>query len=160
MDLATVESVLLALLVTDAIALTVLVLLQQGKGADVGAAFGSGSASTMFGSLGAATFFTKATAWLAIGFFVITFGLAYVAKERAAAAGTLGIPTVEAPAVLNDDADSGDNSGLLNTDIPESDIPVIDGPAGIEASDVPTVEEVEQALESAADELADEVPGS
>ena len=93
MTLSTLESVLLALLVLDAVALVVLVLLQQGKGADVGAAFGSGSANTMFGSLGAASFFTKATAWLAIGFFLITFGLAYVAKERAGTTGSLGIPT-------------------------------------------------------------------
>ena len=92
-DLATLESILLALLVVDAIALVVLVLLQQGKGADVGAAFGSGSANSMFGSLGAATFFTKATAWLAIGFFAITFGLAFVAKQRADAGGDVGIPT-------------------------------------------------------------------
>ena len=101
MTVSTLESVLLALLVIDAIALVVLVLLQQGKGADVGAAFGSGSSNTMFGSLGAATFFTKATAWLAIGFFLITFGLAYVAKERAGTAGSLGIPTaVETPEEL------------------------------------------------------------
>ena len=92
-DLPTLESILLALLVVDAIALVVLVLLQQGKGADVGAAFGSGSANSMFGSLGAATFFTKATAWLAIGFFAITFGLAFVAKQRADAGGDVGIPT-------------------------------------------------------------------
>ena len=87
MSLTTVESILLFLLVLDAIALIVLVLIQQGKGADVGAAFGSGSANTMFGSLGAATFFTKATAWLAILFFVITSALAYTARERAEAAG-------------------------------------------------------------------------
>ncbi|MEE2783799.1 MAG: preprotein translocase subunit SecG [Pseudomonadota bacterium] len=93
MNISTIESILLALLVLDAIALTVLVLLQQGKGADVGAAFGSGSSNTMFGSLGAASFFTKATAWLAIGFFVITFCLAYVAKERANQLGTVGIPS-------------------------------------------------------------------
>ena len=49
-------------------------LLQQGKGADVGAAFGSGSSNTMFGSSGGATFMTRVTTWLAVGFFVIAFG--------------------------------------------------------------------------------------
>ena len=93
--MSTVETVLLMLLVVDAIALAVLVLLQQGKGAEVGAAFGSGSASTMFGSAGSASFFTKLTVWLAIGFFLISFGLAYTAKERAAAVDTLGIPLLE-----------------------------------------------------------------
>ena len=81
----TFQTILLILLVVDAIALVVLVLLQQGKGADVGAAFGSGSANTLFGSAGSASFLTKATAWLAIGFFGISFGLAYTAKEQAAA---------------------------------------------------------------------------
>ena len=84
--MGTLEAVLLVLLIVDALALTVLVLLQQGKGADVGAAFGSGTSNTMFGSAGGASFMTKVTTWLAIGFFAIAFGLAYTAKERAAAA--------------------------------------------------------------------------
>jgi preprotein translocase subunit SecG len=91
--------VLLLLLVVDAIALAALVLLQQGRGADVGAAFGSGASNTMFGSSGSASFLTKLTVWLAIGFFVISFGLAWTAKERAANMSTLGIPQVEAPAI-------------------------------------------------------------
>ena len=52
-------------------------MIQQGKGADVGAAFGSGSSNTVFGSSGGATAMTRLTTWLAIGFFVIAFGLAY-----------------------------------------------------------------------------------
>ena len=82
-DMQTFQTILLILLVVDAIALVTLVMLQQGKGADVGAAFGSGSANTLFGSAGSATFLTKASAWLAIGFFAISFGLAYTAKEQA-----------------------------------------------------------------------------
>jgi len=93
--MSTLETVLMMLLVADAIALAVLVLLQQGKGADVGAAFGSGSASAMFGSAGSASFFTKLTVWLAIGFFLISFGLAYTAKQRAASIDSLGIPLLE-----------------------------------------------------------------
>ncbi|MED5347814.1 MAG: preprotein translocase subunit SecG [Pseudomonadota bacterium] len=96
--MSTLETVLLVLLIVDALALTTLVLLQQGKGADVGAAFGSGSSNTMFGSSGGATFMTRVTTWLAVGFFVIAFGLAYTAKERAAAAGQIGIPKVVTPA--------------------------------------------------------------
>jgi preprotein translocase subunit SecG len=104
--MSTLETILMMLLVADAIALTVLVLLQQGKGADVGAAFGSGSASTMFGSAGSTSFFTKLTVYLAIGFFLISFGLAYTAKQRAAAIGTLGIPLLE----TTEDAGSPDES--------------------------------------------------
>jgi len=97
MTIANLETILLLLLVADAIALAALVLLQQGKGADVGAAFGSGSANTVFGGAGSASFLTKLTAWLSIGFFVIAFGLAYTAKERAASESTLGIPQISVP---------------------------------------------------------------
>ena len=97
--MSTLELVLLMLLVVDAIALAALVLLQQGRGADVGAAFGSGASNTMFGSSGSASFLTKLTVWLAIGFFAISFGLAWTAKERAANMSSLGIPQVEVPAV-------------------------------------------------------------
>ena len=83
----TLQTILLILLVVDALALIGLVLLQQGKGADVGAAFGSGGANTVFGSAGSASFLTKATAWLAIGFFAISFGLAYAANKQADALG-------------------------------------------------------------------------
>ena len=91
----TFETILLILLVLDAVALGGLVLLQQGRGADVGAAFGAGASNTMFGSGGSTSFLTKLTVWLAIGFFVISFGLAYFAKERAEALEELGVPTVE-----------------------------------------------------------------
>ena len=149
MDLLTLESVLLALLVVDAVSLTVLVLLQQGKGADVGAAFGSGSASTMFGSLGAASFFTKATAGLAIGFFVITFGLAYVAKERANAAGDLGIPT------LNQDALQPQNeTGNEAADSASDEVPGVGGFEG----DVPRMQPNEDDAQQTAEELLDDIP--
>ena len=90
------ESILLILLVADAIGLTVLVLLQQGKGADVGAAFGSGSANTVFGSAGAGSFMTKLTVWLAIGIFLIAFGLAYTAKQKASQVIIEGLPVIPA----------------------------------------------------------------
>jgi preprotein translocase subunit SecG len=118
--MSTLETVLLGLLVADALALAVLVLIQHGKGADIGAAFGSGGANTVFGSGGSGSFLTKVTVWLAIGFFVISFGLAYTAKERAAALDTLGIPQVPVAPV-----DGQGRDGRLTTE-PErvdSDIP-------------------------------------
>ena len=92
MNIDTLETVLLILLIMDAVALAVLVLLQQGKGADIGAAFGSGSANTLFGAQGSTSFITKATAWLAIGFFFIAFGLAYAAREKANTIRGIGMP--------------------------------------------------------------------
>lgn len=124
--MATVETVLLALLVADAVALATLVLMQHGKGADVGAAFGSGGANTVFGSAGSASFLTRATAWLAIGFFLIAFGLAYTAKERAAELDDVGVPQVQsAPTAPRDDAPPSRGDERLTTE-PEgvdSDIP-------------------------------------
>ena len=90
----TLETILLILLVLNAIALCALVLLQQGKGADIGAAFGSGAASAVFGGAGSASFLAKLTAWLAIGFFLLSLGLAFSAKERAASLKDLGIPMI------------------------------------------------------------------
>lgn len=81
--MGTVETVLLILLIVDALALIGLVLIQQSKGADVGAAFGSGSAGAMFGPTGGSSFLVKVTTILAVLFFVITFALAYTAKQRA-----------------------------------------------------------------------------
>lgn len=89
------ETGLVGLLILIAIALVTLVLLQRGKGADIGAAFGSGASNTVFGSSGSLSFLTKATAWLAFGFFLVSFGLAYTARERAESVGEVGIPQLE-----------------------------------------------------------------
>ena len=97
MSLENLENILLTLLVVDAVALGVLILIQQGKGADVGAAFGGGSSNTMFGSAGSTSFLARLTTWLAVGFFFIAFGLAYTAKERAGALSDLGMPQITAP---------------------------------------------------------------
>ncbi len=67
------------------IALILIVLLQTGKGADMGAAFGGGSSQTLFGSTGASTFLTKATTGAAIIFMVTSLGLAYISGHRTGA---------------------------------------------------------------------------
>jgi len=59
-----------------------LVLIQRGKGADVGAAFGSGASNTMFGSQGSASFLTRTTALVAALFFVTSLSLAYISGQR------------------------------------------------------------------------------
>jgi len=64
------------------IALIMIVLLQTGKGADMGAAFGGGSSQTLFGSTGASTFLSKATTAAAIIFMVTSLGLAYLSGQR------------------------------------------------------------------------------
>jgi preprotein translocase subunit SecG len=64
------------------IALILIVLLQTGKGADMGAAFGGGSSQTLFGSTGASTFLSKATTMAAIIFMITSLGLAYISGSR------------------------------------------------------------------------------
>lgn len=66
-----------------AAAMIALILLQQGKGAEMGASFGSGSSNTMFGAAGGMSFFTKATAVLATLFFITSFALALNARNDA-----------------------------------------------------------------------------
>ena len=71
-------TLLLAVQFLTALAIIVLVLLQQGKGADMGSSFGSGSAGSLFGASGAANFLSRTTKWCAVVFFVTTIGLAYL----------------------------------------------------------------------------------
>ncbi|MYN13443.1 preprotein translocase subunit SecG [Pusillimonas sp. TS35] len=72
------SSVLLAVQVISSLSIIVLVLLQQGKGADMGSSFGGGSAGSLFGASGAANFLSRTTKWAAIVFFASTAGLAWV----------------------------------------------------------------------------------
>ncbi len=65
-----------------AIAVIALVLLQHGKGADMGAAFGSGSAGSLFGASGSANFLSRSTAVLATLFFLTSLGLAYFGLQQ------------------------------------------------------------------------------
>ncbi len=83
------EQILIFLLVIIAIALLALILIQHGKGADVGAAFGSGASNTMFGSQGSTSFLFKLTIGLAVVFFVILVVLTRMATEQAKGHGVL-----------------------------------------------------------------------
>ena len=74
--LTTVSHVLLA------VAIIALVLLQKGKGADMGAAFGAGASGTVFGSRGTSNFLSRTTAVLATCFFLSSLGLAYLGGQR------------------------------------------------------------------------------
>ncbi len=127
------ETVLLILLVLVSVGLGALVLIQQSKGADIGAAFGSGAANTLFGSSGATSFVVKFTATLAISYFLIAFGLAYTAKERAASLSGYQIEDVPALNVEGDQlpTDSESIEGTsedLDTGLPleGDDMPLFD----------------------------------
>lgn len=91
-------NVILAVQLLAALAMIGLILVQHGKGADMGAAFGSGSSGSLFGASGSANFLSRTTAVLATVFFVTTLALAYLSNVRPTTSGSvLEIPAV-APA--------------------------------------------------------------
>lgn len=79
------ESIIVIVHLLVAIAVIVLVLLQHGKGADMGASFGGGASNTVFGSQGSANFLSRTTAVLVAVFFITSIGLAYYAKSKSSA---------------------------------------------------------------------------
>ncbi len=78
-------NIVLVIQLVSALAMIGLVLVQHGKGADMGASFGSGSAGSLFGASGSANFLSRSTAVLASVFFVCTLALAYMGNTRALA---------------------------------------------------------------------------
>src|SRR5215470_11394183 len=76
------ETLVLVLHVLTALAICGLVLLQHGKGADVGAAFGGGASGSLFGASGSANFLSRTTAVLAAVFFVTSLGLTYLSFRK------------------------------------------------------------------------------
>ena len=116
------QSIALVIHVALSIAVIGLVLIQHGKGADAGAAFGSGASSTVFGSKGSASFLTRITTILAGCFFATSIALFYMAANRDAGTGsvtdnlrTIEVPAVEVPAINVD----GDVPAGENTDLPK-----------------------------------------
>ena len=132
METPVLETLVLILHVLASLAIIGLVLIQHGKGADMGSGFGGGASGTVFGSGGAGNFLQKTTTYLAVAFFVTSFGLAVFAKNKSVEAGQLGIPQVEEQASLGADIEipSYDASADAESELPsveaseaDSDIP-------------------------------------
>lgn len=83
------EIVILVLHILAAVGIVGLVLLQHGKGADVGAAFGSGASGSIFGASGSANFLSRATAILALVFFMTSLGLTYFSSRKSDTRGVM-----------------------------------------------------------------------
>jgi len=123
-------NILLVFHVLVAVAIVALILLQQGKGADAGAAFGAGASGTVFGSQGSASFLSRATGVLATLFFVTSLALAYLAnqgvksgsvvdqikteqtQQKAPPPGAIEEPTVATPEQKPTEAKGKQDSGL------------------------------------------------
>ncbi len=94
-----VVTIILTVQLITAVAMIGLILIQHGKGADMGAAFGSGASGSLFGASGGANFLSRTTAVLATVFFVCTLLLAYFSNARPASSGSvLEAPAASAPA--------------------------------------------------------------
>ena len=122
------EQIILVAHLLIAFAIIGLIMLQQGKGADMGASFGAGGSQTLFGSEGGGNVLSKATAILVTAFFVTSFGLAILARDKASAVddGNLLIPVTQ-PAEMGMESDLP----LVDEDLP----PVVSG-----GSEIPEVE--------------------
>lgn len=121
--------VLIIVYLIVALCLIGLVLIQQGKGADMGASFGAGSSATIFGSSGSGNFLTKATTWLAIAFFAISLILGNLTANRVKATdewNNLQTPveqTIPADVIPSESAEPVSNSDVpaANEDVPAAD---------------------------------------
>jgi preprotein translocase subunit SecG len=103
-------SVALMVHIVAAIGVIGLVLVQHGKGADMGAAFGSGASGSLFGATGSANFLSRATAVLATIFFVTSLSLAYLASSKPKTAGSVmqdAIKSAPVPAPSTGGVDQG-----------------------------------------------------
>ena len=135
------ESLIIFVHVIAAIAITGLVLIQQGKGADMGASFGSGASQTLFGSSGSGNALTKSTSIMAVVFFITSLGLAIIVRQQAslsvddsglienldeiAAAPATQTAAEGLPLVIEEALD--DVPELATETAVEGDIPVVDG---------------------------------
>jgi preprotein translocase subunit SecG len=143
-----VDIVLLVVHVFLSLGIITLVLLQKGAGASAGAAFGGGGAGSVFGATGSANFLSKTTAIFAIGFFVNSLVLAYLAAHRdvhtdsvldalTAPQTEVSVPADGTPAA---DTETTGSVPAETSDIPPADVPAAEGAPATE-TDTPTAAE-------------------
>jgi len=118
-------SVVLLVHILAAVGVIGLVLVQHGKGADMGAAFGSGASGSLFGATGSANFLSRTTAVLAAVFFVTSLTLAYIASNKPRTTGSVmqdavkSLPVELPSAAGSDKAASPADTGSKAKDIPK-----------------------------------------
>ncbi len=126
------EKLIIVVHLLAALSVIGLILLQQGKGADMGASFGSGGSQTVFGASGGGNVLTRATAILAAIFLATSLGLSFYAKRHANAVADPDIPVIDAGAAAPEQKPQGDvpaadaTSAAANSAVPvqaNSDIP-------------------------------------
>jgi preprotein translocase subunit SecG len=123
------QTLIIVVHVIAAIAIVGLVLLQQGKGADAGASFGSGASQTVFGSSGSGNFLVRATTIAAVTFFVTSLSLAIFARNQSGSGSSVGLPIVNQEILEEANAAQSDVPVLVGEEPPEgqSDVPALPG---------------------------------
>ncbi|MBA6413109.1 preprotein translocase subunit SecG [Parahaliea sp. F7430] len=121
------EQIILIVHLLLALGIIGLIMLQQGKGADMGASFGAGASQTLFGSGGSDNVLTRATAWLVVLFFASSFGLAILATQKTRVVDDLDLilppaEEISAPAIESD-LPVVDNAAPEAAPIQEGDVP-------------------------------------
>jgi preprotein translocase subunit SecG len=122
-----IEQLILVTHLLLSLAIIGLIILQQGKGADMGASFGAGASQTLFGSTGGGNVLTRTTAWMVTLFFATSFGLAVIAKEKTSAVDefVIPVPSKSAQMTLDSGAEAVDDVPAVM----ESDLPTLDDSA-------------------------------
>jgi len=137
------QTIALVVHVFLAIGVIALVLMQHGKGAEAGAAFGGGASGTVFGSQGSGSFLTRMTTLFALAFFCTSMLLFFLAARHT----NTGIGSVtdgiDVPSV-----EGGQLTDMPATDAPESDTPAVNDETDSGASDVPAVPATDTSTES------------
>ncbi len=136
--MALFETILFVVQILVAITLCGLILLQHGKGADMGAAFGSGSSGSLFGAAGSANFLSRTTAILAAVFFLSSLGLTYLGTTHARKGVTQQGVMQDAPATKSADgnASSGAPTSTPATPAVPAPAPTPSAPSS-KAADIP-----------------------
>lgn len=134
------EIVLWVVHILVALGLIGLVLLQQGKGADIGAAFGSGGSNTVFGARGSANFLSRTTAVLAVLFFVTSLSLAYfvTATPKRQSVIDRAQPTTSDPEPKAKAANEQELLNQLSQELKKSD-PAAPGTGAVQGGDAPAI---------------------
>ncbi len=132
----TMQKIVLIVHTLIALGIIAFVLLQRGKGADAGAAFGAGASGTVFGAQGSASFFSRTTAVLATAFFASSLTLAYLSSQRSEAPESL----LEGAPVIESEAEVDEAASTIEGEAP-ADMPALEEAEA--AADMPTLEEAE-----------------
>ncbi len=128
------QSIALVIHVILAVAVIGLVLMQHGKGADAGAAFGSGASATVFGAGGSASFLTRATTLLATLFFLTSLFLFYLAAHRDGSVRSVTDSVTDIPGIVEDVAPEAAPSDLPGI-VDESADAASEGETGAETTE-------------------------